>query len=588
MILQALVNHYDRLVQKDVLDRPGWQAVKVSFALVLAGDGELKRVVSLKTPQQRGKKEVFVPQLLNLPAQEKRTVGIAANFLCDNSSYMLGADAKGKPERAKQCFAACAALHASLLQTVDHPAAQAILHFFKRWDPDRVAEHEALEPLWDEVVAGANLIFMIDGEYAQEIGALRAAWDTYYAEDSGGEVMQCLVTGQRGTIAKLHPSIKGITGAQSSGASLVSFNAPAFESYGRDGGQGYNAPVSDRAAFAYGAALNYLVSNKTSMQRLGDTTVVYWAEDAESAYDDAFAGMLGNGDAIEDRDLRDIMHKLANGQSAAWGDVPLNPNNRFYVLGIAPNAARLSIRFFLQDRFGALARNMEHHQKQLDIVRPTFDPRATLSIWHLLNETVNPNAREKKAAPQLEGDLMRAVLTGGRYPATLLNHVQLRIRAEREVTRGRAAIIKAYLLRNTADESYKEVLTVELNKQTQYQPYLMGRLFAVLEALQSSANPGINTTIKDHYFNAACGTPAIVFPQLIKLAQAHLKKLDPGLRVYYEKQILAITEAIHTEYPRRLSLYDQGIFQLGYYHQKEENFRKKGDTKDVNGNQEQV
>lgn len=347
MILQALARHYDRLLDAGILQRPGWQGTKVSFALDLDREGRLSRLLSLRVPLTRGKKEVLVPQVLNVPEMVKRTVDFAANFLCDNAGYMLGIDGKGKPQRSLKCFAACQALHRQLLAGTDHPAARAILRFFDQWRPAQARTHPALAPYLEEVLAGANLIFFFEGEYAQDIPALRQAWDQYYAAQGEGEEMPCLVTGQKGRVAVLHPSIKGVRGAQSSGASLVSFNAPAYESYARDGGQGSNAPVSVRAAFAYGAALNHLLSDGDHRVRLGDTTVVFWAEDGEIAYADCFAAMLGAGDQVSSQDLGQVMEKLAAGLNAAWDHIPLRPANRFYVLGLAPNAARLSVRFFL-------------------------------------------------------------------------------------------------------------------------------------------------------------------------------------------------------------------------------------------------
>jgi CRISPR-associated protein Csd1 len=212
-------------------------------------------------------------------------------------------------------------------------------------------------------------------------------------------------------------------------------------------------------------------------------------------------------------------------------------------------------------------------------VRPNYDVRSSLSFKQLLDETVNPKSRDKTPSPLLSGALVRSVLTGLPYPRLLLDQTELRIRAEHRITRGRAAIIKAYLLKNTTlsdnYDQYKEALTVELNESTNYQPYLLGRLFAVLEGLQQAANPGINTTIRDRFFNSACATPGVVFPQLIKLAQAHLKKLDGGLSVYYNRQLGDILSRFDADYPTRLSLYDQGIFQLGYYHQVQARYAKK-------------
>ena len=250
------------------------------------------------------------------------------------------------------------------------------------------------------------------------------------------------------------------------------------------------------------------------------------------------------------------------------------------MLGLAPNAARLSVRFFWQNSFGALARNLERHYQRLEIIRPSFDKFPTLSIWRLVLETVRKvPGRTPEPHPRLAGDLLLAVLNDTLYPATLLNGVELRIRAERSVSRGQAAILKAYytkyLEQFQPDSPMKEALTVELNEQTNYLPYLLGRLFAVLEGLQQSANPGINTTIKDRYFNSASATPAIVFPQLINLAQKHLNKLDGGLAVYYDKQITELSSRITQTLPTRMSLAEQSAFQLGYYHETQRRYTAK-------------
>ena len=581
MILQALVDLYDHLSEKGELERPGWQPVNASYALQIDDSGELVRVVSLLVPTMRGKKEVFAPRKMNVPAPVKRTVGIASNFLCDNSSYMLGVDQKGKPERTRDCFAACKQLHEALLSNCEHPAAKAILRFFERWKPEETGACAALDEYREEITSGANLVFLYRGEFAQDIPELKQVWDAAYGEDVDAPEMRCLVTGERGPIAVLHPAIKGVRGGQPTGTSLVSFNARAFESYAHDEGQGANAPVSARAAFAYGAALNWLIGSEKNRVLLGDTTVVFWAEDAEPAYAQWFGIAFNGGDSgnLSQSDLTLAMKKLASGQPVDWNGVPLHPENRFYILGLAPNAARLSVRFFLADSFGAFARRMREHYERLEIVRPAYDSRETLTMWSLLNETVNQNARDKTPLPRLPGETMRAILSGAPYPETLYTQVQLRLRAGDALSRGKAAIVKAYLIKNTAGsaryQEYKEALSVELNESSTYAPYLLGRLFAVLEGLQQAANPGINATIRDRYFNSACATPAVAFPQLIKLAQAHLKKLPVQGRVYFDKQIESILVHITSDYPARLSLQDQGVFQLGYYHQTQKRYEKK-------------
>lgn len=569
MILQALTQYYEALAEREEIARPGWVKTKVSYALCIDGQGELERLIPL-WEDKGGKKPQ--PQQIVLPAPVKRTSGVAANFLWDNAGYLLGLDAKGKPERSAACFAACRALHHSLLDGVENETAQSILAFLDRWDPTQAAEHPLLQEELLGLLAGGNLLFRINGVFAHEDPEIRRRWQEKF-DQREGQFGQCLVTGTTDAIAEVHPAIKGVSDAQSSGAALVSFNAPAFCSYGRE--QNFNAPVGKYAAFAYTAALNHLLSERSQVQKLGDCSVVCWAEGAEPQYRALALGALFGAetqDFTED-DLRDAVKKLAHGQRVP--ERKLDPDHRFYILGLSPNAARLSVRFFYRDTFGSLMRNVNAHHERLEIVRPTFDPYATISLWAMLRETVNLNSRDKKASPVLAGATARAVFTGGMYPAALLEQTMLRIRAERKITRGRAAIIKAYYLRNPHEGCPKEVLTVALNEASTNPAYTLGRLFSVYEAVQQAANPGINATIRDKYFNAAASTPATIFPLLGSLCMKHLRKLDTGSRIWYEKQIMTLNGVLSDRLPSRLTLPEQGAFQLGYYHQTQKRYEKK-------------
>lgn len=584
MILQSLVTYYEDLLAQEKLARPGWSRVKVSYALNLGGDGALLDVVPLLNPEQRGKKEVFVPRELNLPTPIKRSSGIAANFLWDNSSYLLGVDNKGKPQRSKECFEVSKELHLRLLENVNTEPAQRVRAFFGSWDPERVLDSAPLKPFLDDILSGANLTFMVDDRFVHEDEGVCNAWQEHYDGSDDATEMQCLVTGRKGPVAILHPSIKGVRDAQPGGASLVSFNARAYESYGREDGQGLNAPVSKYAAFAYGAALNYLLADREHIVLLGDTTVVFWAQGGEESYQDAFRAFVNGPDEgrMTDADLKSILGELATGLPVPWSSATLKPENRFYILGLAPNAARLSVRFFLRDDFGYFAKNVKAHYDRLEIVRPSWDTWETLPVWKMLAETVNQKAKDKTPPPQMAGDVLRAILTGARYPATLFNGVMMRIKAESEITRGRAAIIRAYLHRNSENQEIKEVLTVGLN-ETQNIPYRLGRLFSILEQIQQTANPNLNATIKDKYFNSACATPSVVFPQLLKLKNSHMKVISrdkTGLAVNLEKDIGEIMSHIGTRFPSHLNLEEQGAFILGYYHQTQKRYEKKNEKEE--------
>lgn len=583
MILQALVRCYEALAERGELEKPGWSPVKVSWGLELDADGQVKSLLPLGGMDSKSKQ---FSRTMTLPNKLKSTSRASSNFLWDNSEYILGL---GKKENTtEKNFQACVWRHQEILKDVKHPFAQAIVKFFDGWKPENSFENPIIKTNIKELIKGGNIVFVMEDsngelQFAHDVPEIRRAWDETYISMGNEEVGRCLVTGEKTPIAILHPSISGVYGAKSFGALLVSFNMEASESYGKE--QGRNAPVGKYAAFAYGAALNYMVGHADFHGRLGDTTLVYWAEGAEPAYGSAFMAMMGMGgenkNEITQKELSGVLTALCQGHTVKWANVPLNPENRFYILGLAPNASRLSVRFFLQDSFDAFVKHYQKHQERLNIVRPAFDERETLSIWALLRETVNPNSRDKSAQPQLIGEMLRAVLTGSLYPSALYTQTEIRMRAEKEINRGKAAIIKAYLLRNVVEQQkdqthvYKEVLDVELNEQSTYLPYRLGRLFAVLEAVQQKANPNINTTIKDRYFNSACATPALVFPTLLRLAQSHLGKIGGGAEVYYDKMITELLGDVTQSYPLRLSLQDQGIFQIGYYHQKQKLFTKK-------------
>ena len=586
MILQALTAYYEQLVRQGKLSAPGWDdSFKVSYELRLNDAGQLLRVVPLLIEKTVGKKTVLAPRAMRVPAHEKRSSGIAANFLCDNSSYLLGADEKGKPERSTDCFKACAKLHHTILDGVDSPAARALLAYFDSWDPAQASTHPLLAEQWKDITGNANLIFGYEAadhshSFVNDDPAIQNAWQTHYNDRSADSDMgQCLITGKYAPIERTHPNISGVPGAQSSGAALVSFNAPAFCSYGHE--QGDNAPVSKYAAFAYTTALNRLLADRNHCKHVGDTTILCWAENAEPVYQDAMSMFLFGADeaaGIQESDVQAALKRLSAGQTVPFLEKELSPDQHFYLLGLAPNAARLSVRFFLRDTFGSFAQNLQKHAEEMEIDCSEKEKFRTLPIWAVVNETTRTvPGQPAKPSPQLAGDLLRAVLTGGRYPATLLNGVTLRIRAEQNVTRGRAAVIKAYYLRNYPTELNKEVYTVSLNETTNV-PYLLGRLFSVLEAVQKAANPGINTTIKDRYFNAACATPGMSFPTLLRLSQKHLRKLNDGLATHYDKQITELMAQLpESGFPARLSLPDQGKFTIGYYHQTQKRYVKKNE-----------
>lgn len=575
MILQALVNHYENLVAQGMAEKEGWCKAKVSYAVDLSENGSILGIYSLKTEEERGKKKVWLPQQIRVPEMVTRSSGISANFLCDNSKYILGIDTDGTNKRILECFEAAKEKHLSLLRRTEGEMAQAVRNFFLTWDPEKAEECDLVKEKWEEITDGGNLIFCMGIiDYAQDDPFIQETWDNARSilADTEQEGI-CLVTGKKTQISRIHKTIKGVPGAQSSGAALVSFNAPAFESYGKE--QSYNAPVGRHAEFAYTTALNYLLNQRKYTFQFGDSMIVFWSEDAKEEYQETFLSVLDPRPDNQE-EIRGLFEHLKKGEAVLLDQFVLNPEQRFYILALAPNAARISVRFFYQDSFGNILKNLAAHYERMKMVKPSWEDREFLGIREMLLETVNQNAKDKSPIPNMAAFVLKAVLSGDRYPASLYSNILIRVRVEQgKVTWGRAGMIKAYLIRNTGWKEGEDYMG--LNKDSRETAYVLGRLFSVLESIQIDVNPGIKATIRDRYFNSACATPGFIFPVLIKLKNSHIKKLEQekvSSKIYYEMLLGEITEKLH-EFPKRLSLEEQGQFILGYYHQMQEKYRKK-------------
>ena len=584
MILQALTKHYETLSAKGEIPRDGWAVVKISWALELDAAGSVVSVLPLTELVERKGKTVNVPQQKSMPAPFKRSSGIRPNFLCDNAAYILGLtdspEEKDK-KRAAECFAASREFHLSVLNSCGSDAAQIVRAFFDKWDPADGEGHPVTGPMLKELTSGGgNITFFTGTGFAAEDAEIANAWQNAYQEDGDGIPAVCLVTGKSAVPAPIHPAIKGVMGAQPSGAALVSFNADSFTSYGKE--QSLNAPVSKYAAFAYTSALNHLLADASHRKFIGDATVVYWAENGEPAEQDFMSALFDGGDdRITDEVLDDTMKRFATGQSVDIEGMTVSPDDRFFILALSPNNARVSVRFFYDTTFGDLADHFRNFYDEFII----DGGRKYTPLWMILNETARKSSDGKAdPSPQVSGDMLRAVLTGCDYPETFYQQIMLRIRAEKDIRSVKAAAIKAFLLRNRRNHPeynhYKEALNVKLNEETTYLPYVLGELFAVLEAIQDSAS-GV-TTIKDRYFTSACTTPQQVFPRLIELANHHLRKMEDGAKIYWSREMGSLMTKIDESFPAQMNLNDQGIFQIGYYHRKQKRFEKKQqpDTKE--------
>ena len=595
MILSALVHLYEELCKQGKIQAEGWGIAKVTHRILLDKEGHLCGIISARKKVQRGKKEIEVPCEMCVPLPVTRSSGVKANFLCDNSSYFLAVDSKGKVPRTIQCFEAAKELHHQVLEHCHSPVAKAILHFFDTWGSGKAEKDSLIQENLEDIIAGSNFVFQVDGVDAIEDEEIKRSWENFQgtsqADEDSTSAGQCLITGaDNQKIALLHPKIKGVRGAQAAGANLVSFNAPAFCSYGGDGEQGKNAPVSERAAFAYGSALNALLADQSHTQIIGDTTIVYWSEHGISACQDFMMSFLGNNAGIDDHTLDTIVTHMRNGLPVDLEGVEISPDEPFYILGLAPNAARISVRLFLRNTFCKLVTNLSLHQERMKLDGPSWE-KQNIPLWKTLKATANPNGKEQAASPLLAGSLFRAVLQNTKYPASAFQNILLRIFADQDkaadggrsavekISHTKAAFIKAYLLKN-GQEHWEGKLQMALNENCNDVSYVLGRMFSLLENIQQGANPGINTTIKERYFNSACATPAPVFPILLKLANTHLSKLDGGKAVYFKKKMGALMDKIimpdeGIPFPARLTSEEQGAFILGYYQETQARYKGK-------------
>jgi len=611
MILASLARYYRRLAAKnDDMGNPkvppyGFSEEKIGWILVLDTEGRLKTVVPNLTADKKPQ-----PKLMSVPRPEKRTSGIKPNFLWDKTAYALGveanknkAEAKEKPfTSSEKTFDAFKQYHLDLLQNSDDEGLQALCRFLQNWQP----AHFATENLPAEML-DANIAFSLEKPTAliHKREAAQTLWAGCLKSDEALEGL-CLISGDTAPIARLHPAIKGVFGGQSSGGSIISFNKEAFASFGKE--QGANAPVSEQSAFAYTTALNYLlrpenghsliigldriraalrVAKKQNESQdfdkrpsIGNTSTVFWAEADDSATAQAAEGFFAQvftppDDEQESAKIFNVLEKIGKGRPLQEIAPELSPNTRFYILGLAPNAARISVRFWLDTTFGQLAKNLAQHWQDLALEPCAW--KTPPSIWRLLLQTA-VLSKSENISPVLAGEMTRAVICGTPYPLSLLSQLITRIRADGDVNALRVAMMKAVLERRFRKGFIEEGVPMSLNNESTNRAYLLGRLFAVLERIQYQALGELNAGIADRYYGSASAVPFSVFPRLLSGAKHHLSRLrkdKAGMAVNLDKDLGEIIAKLPETFPRHLSIDEQGRFAIGYYHQKQSYFAKK-------------
>lgn len=607
MILASLARYYRRLAaETDDMGNPkvppyGFSEEKIGWILVLDKEGRLKTVVpNLTADKKQQPKLMSVPQSFKRPGTTPKPF-----FLWDKTSYALGVEAnKNKAEvkekpftPSEKTFEAFKQYHLDLLQNSEDEGLQALCRFLQNWQP----AHFAAENLPAEML-DANIAFSLEKPTAliHKREAAQTLWAGCLKSDEALEGL-CLISGDTAPIARLHPAIKGVFGGQSSGGSIISFNKEAFASFGKE--QGANAPVSEQSAFAYTTALNYLLRRENNhCLTIGDASTVFWAEADDNATAQAAEGFFAHvftppDDEQESAKVFNVLEQIGKGRPLQEIAPELSPNTRFYILGLAPNAARISVRFWLDTTFGQLAENLAQYWKDLHIEPSAWKKGKEPPVWRILLETTpkrkDAEGRLKKSEskdipPQLVGEYMRSVLTGRFYPKTMLTRMIGRIRSDGYISGLRVAVIKAVINRNSL---YREELKMGLNEETHDIPYRLGRLFAIIELAQSSALGELNAGVRDKFYGGASSSPHSTFPLLLDNYRTHISALRKGRKAKWVKgdpkklanwlegkvgEIIGVFDA-ETPFPRHLSLEEQGRFVVGYYQQRFKKYNKQED-----------
>lgn len=592
-MLNALCRYYERMLNTPHSEMPtqGYSSEGIHYAIHIDSKGKLERIIDY---QKKGEDNKIRPRKLNVPAAKTRSPNVLPFTLWDKSDYVLGRAKTGSKKRIKECFDSFKELHRKLADEYNNPKLESLALFLESWNPQDMEGEEKKYNIKEGGLLGKNLVFMWDEdlEYLHDDPEIREIMHKEWIKTQNTETGHCLIHGGEAEIAKIHPNIKGVMGGKTSGGSIVSFNAPAFESYGKK--QGLNAPISFEAAAAYTSALNFLLDRENERRiQIADASTVFWAEESGKAEDLLYSILSGsyskeNEDKESDseengkdflkesrkekrltKNVASILSNLRNGIPVGEAVKDINPDMNFYILSLAPNAARISIRFWLSTSFGELAKNIGMHHKDISLEKQYANQAEFPTAFRLLLETTK-DYKATSIVSALASKFMRSMLTGSRYPYALLVQLITRIKVSGDsggVNYYRASMIKAILNRN-----YNKGLDIMLDETRKDQGYILGRLFAVFEKAQEDALGKVNSSIRDRYMGSASATPGAVFPRLLRLTQHHISKADFG--AVSDKRIEGIMQNIDA-FPARLSMEDQGMFFIGYYHQRNSHYISK-------------
>lgn len=588
MLIKALCDYYDILAEKGSVLPEGYSKVNVHYLISLNKDGQVDEIIDCQETErvQSGTKikEKKVPIQMIMPQRTEKS-GIDANIAEHRPLYIFGLNLEkerlspdDRTDKARKSHKVFVEKNLSFMEDIHSPIAEAYKNFLVSWKPEEEIENKWLLGLRKDYQK-ANFAFCLSGSpdcLLHEESEVKAKWDREYLneENNNRKTAQCAVTGQKEPIARIHSKIKGVYGGLATGSVLISFKNDSENSYGND--QSYNSNISEKAMKKYTEALNYLLSSSKHRAMLDDMTIVFWAMSSRETYEDLFMKMLlGQKDQMDTSQTEDMLKELlTDARDAKITEERIrsldmmDPEVDFYMLGLKPNSSRLSVKFIIKRKYADVLWNIARFQRDLQ-VSEVFH---SVALWQIKREMISPKSKNDKVNPALMSRMLEAIMYGRSYPLFLMDTMVRRVKTDEgsaKINSVRAGVIKACINRNSS----KEELKVSLDKTNQSQAYLCGRLFAVLEKLQQDAsNNSLNRTIKDAYFASASSKPALVFPKLIRLAQNHLNKVK--YPVYYHKLMGEIMDGLKGEFPETFRLMDQGRFDIGYYQQNQDLWKK--------------
>ena len=592
MLINALCQYYDMLEKGGKLLPDGYSKVGVSYLICLNDDGSIENIVDYRVKQiknVKGKvKEKLVDRDIILPERNEKP-GISLNIVDHRPLYIFGLNMVGEKlttkddtDKAKKSHALFVEGTLKFIEGLDTPIVNAYRNFLINWNQEEECENKKLLDL-KKAYSSSNYAFCLTSDIntlLHEDIKLKEKYEADYINSikNNDECLetQCSISGKKEPIAKIHKIIKGVRGGVSSGVRLVCFNNDAESSYCNE--QSYNSNISELAVKKYTKALNYLLTDKNHNEYMDGVTIVYWAMNLNEKDEDIYHSLIfGSSDSMDEEHTEKMIDDLlkdakqANLSNKQLDISYIDSDVDFYIIGLKPNTSRLSLKFLYKRKFGEIIKNIARFQEDVCII----GNEKIVPFWRIKKELISPKSSKDEVNPALLAKIFESIVYGTPYPKELLSTVIRRVRTDdTKFNSVRAGLIKACI--NRQYNKKEEDLKLALDKENRNEAYLCGRLCAVLEKIQEKASSvKLNRTIKDGYFAAASVKPAANFPKLIRLSQYHLKKDEYSVK--NNNLMSEIINRLEIKFPDNLSLQEQGKFMIGYYHQRQDFYKKDTD-----------